>query len=423
MFYYTSQNPSAPQLSNRWGDLNRVINYVLDGGSSFPIDRIEWYKEQYIKIYYTGEQPIYNFETFVINGSGDYDNKKFLATSVNIVEKYIVAKNTTVPSVSFVDINNSGMTAKIIGCGAKRKHGGVDDKRTVIRFGEKFDIRIDDRDIGDLFIPKIVWGNNSCKFIRICGSPNFETLDYTTERQIPFNSEMPNLNFQPTNNYVSENIFVYNAQRYYSHLVSNELNNSPTWRIWANDKAMYIHLQTDVCTFVCGFGVYDCYNKEIDNGFIYSTKTNHRYNEGSMNSDYVNTRGSFGSDYSSRHNDGSNNHINHALIYDDSTDNSVFYRQYSEFGLYSSMSGNGGIIINNMSNNSIFHSDIILSNASRNQYYGKYYGLRWVNTDLNLSHDFVYTDVDNNKMYMAMKTFFRLERTNDNIVFVELTYE
>ena len=87
------------------------------------------------------------------------------------------------------------------------------------------------------------------------------------------------------------------------------------------------------------------------------------------------------------------------------------------------MSGNGGITINNMSNNIIFHSDIILSNANRNQYYGKYYGLRWVNTDLNLPHDYVYTDVDSNKMYMGMKTFYDSNRTHDNIVFVELSYE
>ena len=424
MFYYTSQNPSAPQLSNRWGDLNRVINYVLDGGSSFPIDRIEWYKEQYIKVYYTGEQPIYNFETFVISGSVDYDNKKFLATSVNIVEKYIIARNTSVPNISFVDINNVGMTAKIVGCGAKRKHGGISYNRTVIRFGEKFDIRIDDRNIGDLFVPAITWGNNSYKFIRICGSPNFETLDYTTKRQIPFNSELPNLNFQPTNNYVSENIFAYNARGYYLHLAgSSELENSPTWRIWSNDKAMYIHLQTSGCTFVCGFGLYDCYNKEIDNGFIYSTKTNHRYNEGNIDSIYVNTRGSFGADYSSRHYDSSNNHINHALIYDNGTGFPEYYRQYGEFGLYQSLSGNGGVLINNMSNNTIFHSDIIISNASRNQYFGKYYDLRWVISALNLPHDYVYIDVEKNKMYMSMRTTFRNEVYHNSIIFVELNYE
>ena len=41
MKFYSSYNPSAPQLTNTWGDFNKIINYIVDGLPAQNITSVE----------------------------------------------------------------------------------------------------------------------------------------------------------------------------------------------------------------------------------------------------------------------------------------------------------------------------------------------------------------------------------------------
>ena len=52
MYFYTSISEDAPKLNNTWGDFNKVINYIVDGGTEYPVVKIEPHSDQKVKIFY-----------------------------------------------------------------------------------------------------------------------------------------------------------------------------------------------------------------------------------------------------------------------------------------------------------------------------------------------------------------------------------
>lgn len=424
MFFYTSLSPDAPQLNNTYGDFNAIINYIIDGGSEYIIDKIEPYADKKVKIFYrnTGNVcPWALCQTITIEGSTNY-NKNFFIETINESESFIICYNSTIifnESVEETPINDS-CKASTIKSGITKKFGGVTEKRTVIKFKRGMEYRIDDRFFGDLMTPVVSLNNNWLKVARVCMAENFETLDSTTTRLAPFESTRPSENFTPSGNYIGQSLIIYNTgndNHYYINQTNYNASNNK-YRIWANENAIYIQIMSN--------GSYDgsysrCYimgefnanNKNITNGILQSARPRSGVYNSTSNQFYHYGVSGAGFCHNLDRND-----VN-LIVYNNLIDNS-----YSNINLYGEYyiggglpSGNGGIAYPNNVDGSVTFSDTIVTLTS-GEAIGKLYDVKWVNSSVIKERDFL-TYIDD-ELYINLRcnyssggnsnVFIKLER-------------
>lgn len=201
MYYFTSSSLDAPKLTNKYGDFNKLINYILDGGTTYNVVKILANPSQpnTVKVYIDPNiaMPFVALQTIKINGSikPEYNTQAFIE-SINSVEKYLVCYNT-----AFVDTIGDDETAniklKIRNAGFTRKFGGIAENRTVIKFQNGVEFRIDDRDWRPLVQPPVTvnaTNENWLKIARVSMSENYDSLDTPPSIGLILLSALPLLN-------------------------------------------------------------------------------------------------------------------------------------------------------------------------------------------------------------------------------------
>lgn len=284
-FYSSASKADMGVLTNQWGDFNKLINYIIDGGNNVSIMRIEGYSNNRIRIYYDDSlniQPWVVLSTIIISGSSiDEYNDTFILEQYDPVGKSYIAHNKRVGFDANAIDNNINIIARTVPCGATRVFGGVNDKRTVIQFedddGGHMQYRIDDRDWSQLLVPPITAGATYVKTARISMSENYDALDFTTSRIYPYNEDRPSENFMPHGKYIGQCHIPYNVTNHdtqYIHHHFQTTNNE--WRVYASDKMMLVQIMTNdynsLYSYQLMFGVFERYNKDINNGFLICKK-------------------------------------------------------------------------------------------------------------------------------------------------------
>lgn len=250
MYVYSSKNINAPKLNNEWGDFNKVINYILDGGIDCNITKIEYVEPKKVKITMDAS----NFElheTIEVHGAtvSEY-NKRYFVESVDIVTNTAILTNRNITTVLSED-SSTNIKAKVIPCGMTKKFGGVSEQRTVFKSANGMEYRIDDRDFTTLLTPPLASFNASWqKVCRVSMSKNYESLDSHSGRIEPFNVSRPNENYKPDGNYIGGKYFIYNQgttttstiNDYITTVNANLPRSAMDYIIYANSQVMYIYI-------------------------------------------------------------------------------------------------------------------------------------------------------------------------------------
>lgn len=287
MLYYSSLNKDAPQLSNTWGDFNKMINYLLDGGNEKSVVSLESIESNRVTMSMI-DLPFAKSETIEITGSSNPDyNRKYYIESVNVVDNTAVLFNSQMMSILPID-RGIDIKAKIVKCGMIKKFGGITEQRTVFKSANGMEYRIDDRDYTQLMNPPITFQPHYQKICRVSMSTNYDTLDSNVDRIAPYDDSRPQENFTPSGNYVGQNYFVYN-QSSNSKTIGITVFDTPTkkdntnfqrgymdWEVFADNRVLYINIISKnytSCSHKYILGEYNTHNN-ISSALIYSHNFN-----------------------------------------------------------------------------------------------------------------------------------------------------
>jgi len=447
MYLYTSASNEAPKIKNEYGSLNKVINYIIDGGSQHIITRIENYSESKahtIKIYYAGDTcPYAVSQTIDITGSTypEY-NKSFFIEVINSVEKYMICYRSDITSNIPTD-ESASIKMKIHNAGFTRKHGGLSEKITVIKFVGGMEYRIDDRDIRELTNPPIVKDSENEKWFkcaRVTMSGNFDSLYSSIERTYPVTPIRPDQVYNVVNNNFSPAYIRYtkiDTSQYLTNTTSPSLET--TYKIFADEVCMYIILNDNSDArwkFVYVIGGFESLNPEIKNGVLFSQGYNGYFTDASFLSYNL-----FSSSTYPYHN------VSNLLF--NCEDSYEFYEMYTQSIIYDNGSGSydrmrrsGELSVApslsaypfgtclatpNKINNAIYFCDAILTSArtyTNTTYYGKLHHIKWCcnNMGSNGDGDGGVYEIDGDKYYEYLHSC-QGNTTNTTKNYIKLTIE
>ena len=249
MKFYSSYNSGAPQLTNTWGDFNKIINYIVDGLPAQNITSVEM--NEPFKVIVTLDSPAKcaKNETFKIENCDNLNyNKDYIVSSYsgNQVFLYNLALTEILPA------STNGIL-KLVTPGWTRKFGGVSDSRTVIKNAYGMEYRFDDRDFGPLVTPQVTT-DSWMKVCRVSMSSNYTSLDSTDSPIFPYESARPEQTFSASGKYLPNCLIVYNKNpsSYISdgsdYITSNSTSAQYTrgpmnWSIYANENFIYFCLK------------------------------------------------------------------------------------------------------------------------------------------------------------------------------------
>lgn len=301
LYFYSSNCVGAPQLNNQWGDFNKIINYLIDGGENVSMSTVEWIGVGKVKISSATAIGFKKAQTIIVTGctiegfNGEYFIESFSPDYMSMN-----CYRSDLPDNLGLD-DSSAIQARIRPCGIERVFGGVDDLRTVIKTRSGVHFRIDDRNVYSMMTPVQNAGTHWMKFARICMADSFlglDELDYENVNVFPFNPQRPNENIQPDGLYCGQAFITHNfvpfpyrsytsAQPETTYTSINNTSSQYTssssnrleWNIYANDEVIYIYLHSyfthdaingwDVAhsrSYV--IGEYDCISNELKNGYM-----------------------------------------------------------------------------------------------------------------------------------------------------------
>lgn len=407
MYYFTSSSNDAPKLTNKYGDFNNIINYILDGGATYNVVKILANPSQpnTVKVYIDPSiaMPFVALQTIKINGSikPEYNTQAFIE-SVNSVEKYFVCYNKAFVE-SIGDDATANIKLKIRNAGFTRKFGGINEKRTVIKFQNGIEYRIDDRDWRPLVQPPVTvnaTNENWLKIARISMSDNYDSLDSSTSRTYPYNSQYPNLAFTPTLKKVGTGAWIqYNSVStlYYPTQSTGALPDLK-YDIFADEKTIIIlftQLNSSNIGYkhVFAFGEFDSLDKTMVNGFLFAFNDSlygtADYDSSSFPSYYPYTYDRNLLRLYDTANGNDTNTFNNltSVIYNDGSNNFGRLVRSAEFRLSPSSSGfNDGNALNNINtiDGGVYYCDVILHNnapSAYKTYFGKFYNMKWVSSN------------------------------------------
>lgn len=409
MYFYTSISEDAPKLNNTWGDFNKVINYIVDGGTEYPVVKIEPHSDQKVKIFYDNLEltkcPWALSQTVTVSGTTNY-NKDYFIESISEDGNFVIGYNSTIVFDTSEIENPTEGSAKTKASGIRKIFGGVEEKRTVIQFENSVQYRIDDRDVGQLMEPPVNWDNTYwLKFARVCMSSTFESLDFTPNRQYPFNATRPDENIKPHGNYVGQSLMVYNTATESHYYITQGYNVGYNhYKIWASENIMYIQLfgtnygynGSYSRTYIMG-GIESYYDDGTPNGLLQSNyPRNEVYNTSNHNFYMYDVSGAPGFMTV-----GADRNTMHCALYDSLHSRSAVHAYFiGEYALGNSApSGYGGVSYPNVIDGSIVTSDVLV--YADNLPYGKMYDLKWINSNYRPWHD-QYQMIDGD-LYVAFR--------------------
>jgi hypothetical protein len=225
MKFYSSYNPDAPQLTNTWGDFNKIINYIVDGLPDQNITSVEM--NEPFKVIVTLDSPTKcaKNETFKIENCGNVNyNRDYIVSSYsgNQVFLYNLALTEILPA-------STNGTLKLVTPGWTRKFGGVSDSRTVIKNAYGMEYRFDDRDFGPLVTPQDTT-NSWMKVCRVSMSSNYTSLDSTDSPIFPYESARPEQTFSASGKYLPNCLIIYNKDPSgYNHDGTDSITSDSTY--------------------------------------------------------------------------------------------------------------------------------------------------------------------------------------------------
>lgn len=410
MYFYSSAASDSPVITNTYGDLNKVLNYIIDGGTEYTILKIEPSADKKVKIWYdtalTQCPWILSQSITISSGSASYNNYKFLIEAINVVDKYVICYNSKVTQTS--PIETASMKAKITPAGITKVFGGVDEKRTVFRFsGNSVEYRLDDRDFGPLLNPPITTTAHWTKVARVCMSEYFDTLDSTSTKQYPFNVARPTENFTPSGNYIGQAFLPYTTANLNKPYITNtsytEIRSRYEYRIWASDKFILfqfmIYGYNDNESRFLLLGNFDSIDKTKKNGLLMAQRWGGDNPYNTTSSYLQTTQRQFCSIMDD--NDTSGRHYAIFNNYNSSGD-TMWVNNNGEFYLGGGTPSGAGINVPNNIDKGVYFSNVIVQGSS--QYFGNMYDCKWINSTYDNSRDSL-TIIDG-ELYMLVKWMY-----------------
>lgn len=401
MYFYTSGSADAPKINNNFGDMNAIFNYIIDGGSQYDVTRIEPLADNRFKVYYTNTNAFTLYQTVKISGSAiaEYNSNTWFIEEVNTESKYYVCYNKNAKIESGI-ADTVGMKVGIRHSGIQRKFGGVDDFRTVMKFSEGIEVRIDDRDWRKQTNPIVADNattNNYFKIARLSMSSNYSSLDSNTAPVFPYNSQFPELTYKPVDKKIGTASFIQytRIEEIYYPIQTTSEPAPVAWSIFATDKSMILILQNTSSVgwkYLYHFGGFDRENTNIANGYLFSHCDSS--GNGTINWD----TSSFPSHYaygagrnllnSSLRSELENRSSVCSVVYDNGQGVSIGANRFAEFGMAPTNSGysDGRSLKNtNGPNGGTYFCDALIvgsESAGTYTYYGKIYDVKWVCTNM-----------------------------------------
>ncbi len=411
MYFYSSAASDSPVITNTYGDLNKVLNYIIDGGNEYSILKIEPSADKKVKIWYDpslAQCPwILSQSITISSGSASYNNYKFFIEAINVADKYVICYNSKVTQTS--PIETASMKAKITPAGITKVFGGVDEKRTVFRFsGNSVEYRLDDRDFGPLLNPPITTPAHWTKVARVCMAEYFDTLDSTSTKQYPFNAARPTENFTPSGNYIGQAFLPYTIanlnKRYITDTSYTDVHSRYEYRIWASDKFILfqfmIYNYNDNESKFFMLGNFDAIDKTKKNGLLMAQRPwgDNTYN--STNGSYLQTSQRQYSSFM----DENEVTARHYTIFDNynSSSDSMWVNNNGEFYLGGWQPSGSGMTIPNNIDKGVYFSNVIIHGS--NQYFGNMYDCKWINTSYNNNRDTL--AIIDEELYMFVKWMY-----------------
>ena len=401
MYFYTSGSADAPKITNTFGDMNAIFNYIIDGGSQYDVTRIEPLADNRFKVYYTDVNTFTLYQTVKISGSiiDAYNNDTWFIEEVNTESKYYVCYNKNANIVSGI-ADNDTMKISIRHSGIQRKFGGVADLRTVIKFSEGIEVRIDDRDWRTQTNPLVAVSsatNNYMKMARLSMSSNYSSLDSNSAPVFPYNAQFPELTYKPVDKKIGTASFIQYTRidEIYYPTQSTSEPVPVSWSIFATSKSMILILQNTSRVgwkFIYHLGGFDRENTNIANGYLFShcdTSGNGTVNwdTSSFSSHYAY---GFGRNLLNANFRGEleNKSSICSVVYDNGQGVSIGVNRCAEFGMAPTNSGyNDGRALKNTNgpNGGTYFCDALIvgsESAGTYTYYGKMYDVKWVCTNM-----------------------------------------
>lgn len=408
MYFYSSLGSDSPKLSNVWGDFNKVINYIIDGGTLIDIVKIEPNNATTVKVYYdiTKTLPWVKNMTITISGSTAYNGNLFI-DSINDVEKYAICYSDSIAGIGSITEISNGTTvvlkAKTVACGATRLLGGISDNRTIIKFDDSVEFRIDDRDFGPLVTPPVTFNDNWTKCARVCMAENFETLDFTSKRHYPYNGSRPTESFAPTGKFIGQSLVPYNNDTINNYYIIDGISKGPCdWKVWASSKGMYIQIYAQSYNSYYSYFIiisdFNTIDKSKPNGLLQTFGCyNNTYDQSNFIWYFPDSTQISGFTYNIE-----NRNIVNMRIYNNSLDSDVDVIPYGSGGYgASNPSGQNGIITPNTPDGALYFSDCQIVASSG--LYGTLYDVKWIHNILSLNADDIL--IVDNEHYMVQRSF------------------
>lgn len=435
MYFYTSDTPGAPQLNNTYGDFNKVINYILDGGVNNSVVSIEAIEPNKCKLFFSGAIPFTQFQTFEVTGAvNSIYNTRYFVESINVPLKYIICYCETIGANTPID-NSPNIKARLFGCGMTKVFGGIENQRTVFKTENETYYRIDDRDFRPMVTPPVTINatNNSwMKAARVCIADGFDSLDSTSHRMYPYNPTRPTENFNPTGKYIGQTFVIYNRGIINISMSApttstTKLTGQPAayvgpmnWKVYADNRTLYIILYTtsdasaslnrqSMAVYV--FGEFDGIKQDIKNSILYCNKSE-TYNEtydgniygGLYSQGYNNTAPLFPS------NAVNGNVRPCSIIFSDTNYNTVETTFIGGSGLSPTNSGSGGLLYPNPLDGGLYISDVLVKNS--NIYFGKCNGIKFINNFIGNSSVVASEKIIDGSMIKIDNKFYILQKTS-----------
>lgn len=379
MQVYSNAMINAPQLSNTWGSITAILDFIFQDFAQMNFTKIEAYDNGIAKITYNQTtDTLVLGQTINVTGTINY-NKEYLVTAISTdgltatIENRSILKSTAPETGAF--------KMKLTACPVTKLYGSAADQRIVFQLKNGWVARFDDRPLGPLLTPTVVWSDDRGKFARVALAQGSANMDSLTGMQIPYNSSMPSLNIAPVNDYVGIAGLLYNCPGNTSNIFQPNLVTAtnyyrPSWNIVVDDNFFWFNvmidntsIQTNAATFTRNIMIseYDSWYSSTGKGmslYAYSTQLQNdtKYNATSWNFSVDNSNILFKAPNSTQIN---------TWLYDDSLTSNT-YIPFALASLFNTCSlafysGSPSATTSiNLTSNKVIISDTILLNSTNN---------------------------------------------------------
>lgn len=244
MQVYSNAMKNAPQITNTWGCITTIIDYIFQDFAPMDFTKIETYDDGVAKLTFDGvNNPLVIGQKIIVTGTANY-NKTFRVTDIDSTNTIATVENKSI--IKGTASETGAFKMKVENCVLTKAYGSAAEQKIMIKFKNGWNLRIDDRPIGNLLTPNVTWNDTWAKFARIAIAENSNGIDNLSGIQIPYNSSYPSLNINPVNDLVGNSIFIYNTNNYIVNNLSTSNLSTTTnfynakWFILCDENFFYM---------------------------------------------------------------------------------------------------------------------------------------------------------------------------------------